>query len=140
MIKDIEFRGKTDDGEWVYGDLMKDPGGFCFIRHFDKFTPDGNEFLKLVQAETIGFHAGLKDKNGKKIFTGDILRFMDADTYSSESGFDWIDVSCVGYVSWDEDRIGLDLSNRASAEIYEIEFETSEVIGNVHDNPEMVKR
>lgn len=131
MIKDIEFRGKTDDGEWVYGDLMKDPGGFCFIRHFDKFTPGGSEFLKLVQANTIGFHTGLKDKNGKKIFTGDVAE----DGVGRQFLVDYSLKEAAFVFKWTRNMDRPILFNR-----FIPCQKPLAIIGNAHDNPEMVKR
>ena len=73
MKREILFRGKrTDNGEWVYGNLMDRDSIVGKIVYFDEgyFIP---EFWYKVNPETVGQFIGLTDKNGTKIFDGDII-------------------------------------------------------------------
>lgn len=78
---------------------------------------------------------GLKDKNGKLILENDIVAYLD--TYSTENG--WAEADCIGKVVWDDETLSFQVTNRLSAESYEVLDECS-VIGNIFDNPELLER
>ena len=142
-MREILFRGKrVDNGEWAYGSLILEKNGFD-ERLILAIISDADENETLVNPETVGQYTGLKDKNGTRVFEGDILHveqcgktgsritpvyfgeYIDAD-----SVFDnyW----CIGFYLKTPDgccTIGTLLSE---------EFEL-EVIGNIHDNPELTE-
>lgn len=131
-MREILFRGKRiDNGEWEYGlPSYDDDGNVEEIQVWDE--EDVNFYP--VDPETICQYTGLTDKNGKKIWEGDIVGYWD--TYSTENGLSEAD--CVGKVVWDDETMSFQVTNRLSAESYEVLDECS-VIGNIFDNPELLE-
>lgn len=137
------YRGKTKDGDWIEGGYLHqtDFYGDKVDRHFIIDGTDTQDYdigyEHEVDPETVGEWTGMKDKNGKRIFEGDIIGSMDGhDGYLSCEGY------IVGAVFWDDETLSWQVTNRIEAESYEIlasDNETLEVIGNIHDNPELVK-
>lgn len=130
-MREILFRGKrTDNGEWVYGyyvckkrPYFKDKGvnlEHFICRNLEIENGDCKQFVDtimtvhLVDSETIGQYIGETDTNGRKIFDGDIVW----NNYEEERGI----------VRWD-DNVDFD-------SIYGDELE---IIGNIYDNPELLK-
>lgn len=88
MNREIEFRGKrTLDNEWLYGYLVIDKKGIYDNEEDWYYIAGNSDAYCEVIPETIGQYTGLKDKNGKKIFEGDILKkqhYQDNKPYGNE--------------------------------------------------------
>ena len=121
MNREILFRGKrTDNGEWVEG---------LVARYNPKFDcaniVDGFESLVPVKTETVGQYTGLTDKNGKKIFEGDICKHRS--NYSGNTVISVVTYTDGQFLALVCENSGFELSEKL------------EVIGNIHDNPELVE-
>ena len=129
-MREILFRGKTKSGKWVYGWVFGEKAKSIIEIDTKYISEHGVEayYTSGVIPETVGQYAGLKDKNGKKIFEGDVLHW--------DSHWGWY----VGYENGAFRRIPLNDIQRMNWEHYPLEregVETWEVVGNVHDNPEL---
>lgn len=134
-MREILFRGKSiEDNKWVYGDLIREKKSFGKIcTRIYRTTNNGWELID-VDSKTVGHYTGLNDKNGNKIFENDIVAYWD--TYNTENGLS--EANCIGKVVWDDETISFQVTNRLSAESYEVLDECS-VIGNIYDNPELLE-
>ena len=129
MKREILFRGKrADNGEWVYGNLIDSDSIVGKIVDFDEeyFIP---EFWYKVDPETVGQFTGLADKNGTKIFDGDIVRFYD----------DSEDELTNGVVVFNADFCSFCVSMKGHEDIMLMAHWQYELIGNIHDNTELLK-
>ena len=129
-MREIKFRGKRKDNkEWVYGYLVLDGRErHCYIVFVDWLPEDNIDDVDYIEVykHTIGQFTGLYDKNGKEIYEGDII----------DTGYDkWIVKFGNGsfYATIPNTSFFLDLS-RETINYYEIK-----VIGNIYDNPELIK-
>ena len=143
-MREIIFRGKRkDNGEWVQGDLIAYETGEVAILE-QKFSKYGYEATEIsnrtrVNPETIGQYTGLTDKNGKKIFEGDIISIPFEEDRSP------YEENCVYYedgeVYFDNEHYGwfVKFFDGETLSIWEYTEVEIVVIGNIHDNPELLK-
>ena len=127
------FKAKRiDNGEWVQGALLLHDADTATI--FNQHPADGSLQGFEVDRNTACKCTGLTDKNGQKIWENDVVGFWD--TYSTENG--QAEADCIGKVVWDDETISFQVTNRLSAESYEVLDECG-VIGNIFDNPELLE-
>jgi phage uncharacterized protein TIGR01671 len=146
-MRDIKFRGKRiDNGEWVHGSLLSFTEGREFIgvsgARLDLFEHDFEhvESVRAVDPATVGQYTGLKDKNGVWIYEGDYLRA--GEKYKSWSGKDFGHLLLVEWRGTGFAHKVIDQYGDAQPTDYfapSVWSKQSEVIGNVHDNPELAK-
>lgn len=139
-MREILFRGKrVDNGKWIYGN-------YCYAELIDKSgyehviieQPAEGETQRVIP-ESVGQYTGLTDKNGTKIFEGDIISIpFEEDRSPWEKNCIYYENGevyfCAEHHGWyvrfyDYDTLSL----------WEYDDLDIEVIGNIHDNPELLK-
>lgn len=119
-MREIKFRGKNLKGEWMVGAYVPAMDDDSCDSIINAENPDG----RIVMSATVGQYTGLKDKYGKEIYEGDIVicryGYCGNPRYKTHE-----EVVAVSY------RQGI--HNIYSSDIYE-----SVIIGNIHDNPELM--
>lgn len=127
-MREILFRGKrVGFNEWIEGYYFQRKNNECVEGFVAAQMSECAAEFKPVYPETVGQYTGLTDKNGKKIFEGDIVRF--STPYCSYT-------APIVYQNgvWCADN-----KREASFTLYSIMKLTPEVIGNIHDNPELLE-
>ena len=135
MDREIKFRGKDiASNKWLFGDLRHHKDDMCIFEH-------GGNKGEQVKPETVGQFTGLKDKNGQEIYEGDVIKTA-------------FDTRAFGVVTWNEDGyffIDMDFGKHDNANceystlgrMLRVQIDGKpidiEIIGNIHENPELMK-
>jgi uncharacterized phage protein (TIGR01671 family) len=131
MDRIIKFRGvAVSSGEMVYGCLIKKR----YTAFADWMIEDENGLGSDVVTETIGQFTGLKDKNGKEIFEGDIVKCLTA-TIPEDKGF----VCQFKDYRWKFYNINFPDDDFYGTVNYNYIQQNCEIIGNIHQNEELIK-
>ena len=131
-MRETKFRGKRlDNGEWIEGDLLR------MLDHWFIFPDPAPEGIDkyAVDPATVGQYTGLKDKNGKEIYEGDVIRSPLSEDktrphrifyHTGNAAFmgALVDRKELCYLRFDQDWI------------YKFE---KEIIGNIHDHKYLLK-
>lgn len=159
MTREIEFRGLDLKGKWHYGDFLCDPNG-CRICYSVDIPPcmsdpggDTRFFQEHVDFKTIGQFTGILDCNNNRIYIGDIIN-QSIDAWVSGHPVNGDDEHFHGYAQgevvfhrrhgvclkkpfiWDDDT---DELNRISKGYITISSRRSGIVGNIHQNSELLK-
>ena len=136
MMREILFRSKRlDNGEWITGHLLKYEDGSARMvsSNTDIFCFEKDESIiqtvaHRVDPKTVGQYTGFVDKNGKKIFEGDIVSIYNSKAF-------------LFAVEWNNQYVLKCTSNGVSDNILNVieSPEDVEVVGNIYDNSELIK-
>ena len=145
--REILFRGKAinrdkgyhrtnyKNGDWVYGLVTR-----LYDERFENLPAEMTDTNGVsgieVDYKTVGQYTGLTDKNGVKIFEGDICKFKRFnDIYVGQIVFN---VKTASFVMWYSSTVGA-YGEKATHKMLLSVCDEIEVIGNIHDNPEILK-
>ena len=152
-MREILFRGQTRrygekvrmgdgqklPGHWVYGGVLQGAGSHSVVYGGENENDPAMGLDKwVVYTDTLGQFTGLTDKNGKKIFEGDIILFED-ESPSNYEYHDSTEMRC-GEIKFDDGQFYI--TNRIVVEMEDLLYYGTidvEVIGNIHDNPELLE-
>lgn len=145
-MRNILFRGKRlDNGEWMYGDLIENQGRFFIYHATSETTIEDNDDRRIVVAAfevdpaTVGQYTGLKDKKNKGVYEGDILLLSDGKSHSEDVV---VEHGLYGWTFYNPQTATFysDGSHTYIAvENCRFMFGTGVVIGNIHDDPDLLK-
>ena len=147
-MREIKFRAKQiNDNNWISGYGVIIGNGFCAIPYVVRGnTYDWKLTTITCDINTLGQYTGLKDKNGKEIYEGDILRSNEypfncdgVDNYYAE--IVWADNVCGFYrVTHKKPNSTVrGISHGNWSPLVEEDIKSFEIIGNIYDTPELIK-
>ena len=150
-MRTIKFRGKRiDNGEWVCGSLFNgaaptDNKPYSIILTDEKYDAEGHlpkdialgfhdDEVFIIETNSVGQFTGLTDKNGNEIYEGDIVKTKQFGKIHKEVNYAGYDIFEIQYINaqfmfFNEQR-----------QFYLHRNTLCEIIGNIHDNPELIKQ
>ena len=125
----FKFRGKrVDNGEWIYGDLLTSAGACCEISDWNTVAFSRYD----VNPDTVGLSTGHLDEKNIEVYEGDIVRCIDMDGEEYKTEVEFRDGAFTIMVN------GCDYDFTAIGWAIDVDVQEIYVIGNIHDNPELL--
>jgi len=130
--REIKVKGKSvSNGEWVYGGILRDTTDRVFIVPiFDSEFQPIEEIIVHVHTMSVGQHTGLKDKNRKEIYEGDIVKCLQ---------FDKIKIKGIIIYSTENNRYEV-LTDKIESFSTMAQCSCYEIIGNIFETPELLDK
>lgn len=132
MKRVIKFRGKRlEDGEWIYGYLADED----YINNINEITMPSEE----IDPDTVGQFTGLKDAKGNEIYEGDIMRTPNKHIIIVKFGYrEWIvqqdrTYDSIAAYGWIAEKV-----KDGFTDFLDNTIMRGEIIGNIHDNSELL--
>ena len=142
MNRVIKFRGKrVDNGEWVYGFVVVNKDGTIYIKDTDYNVNNGRIDIIPCQVDpsTVGQFTGLLDKDGKEIYEGDVIIAANGANHTILYG-KWRYPSHIDTDDLVDHGIGFNIGGiEPFGECVIGGGSLYQIIGNIHDNPELTK-
>lgn len=141
MNREIKFRGKSVDGVWRYGSLL-----CCGSDQPTRIVPCGfshNDRAIKVDENTVNQFTGLYDMCGNPIYEGDILRYPPRDEredneYTAFEVFYHDNDACDNHIGWQINRTHHHGAYQSPPPFMPRGTKRLIIIGNIHDNPELI--
>ena len=118
----IKFRAFLPVGEWIEPDEMEQKYEMVYDLAFEDYEPI-NDLLN--KCENLMQFTGIKDKNGKEVFEGDVVKTATGE---------------IAQVSWDDFFVGFTLKTISKWNPKSVWDDQVEIIGNVYENPELIEK
>jgi uncharacterized phage protein (TIGR01671 family) len=145
-MREIKFRGKRiDTGQWVYGHYFKSPltdensgakqeDGWFFLTGIERHCIEQDHVSIVIDPDTLGQFTGLKDKNGKEIYEGDIFPCLYAFDGCTEHVMvvEWNEKRAAFLPRWDYTKCQQKAVQKTMNDLPSLE-----IIGNIYENPEL---
>lgn len=139
-MRQIKFRGKRKDGVWVFGDFF-DTQHSTFCNYMPTIIENGGiapSDFHLVDPDTVYQFTGLVDRNGKEIYEGDIMGRLFDDYNENTIILYHKGILCAKPIGKDKFRPLNTFNDCGWVRVDEGYNYNFQVIGNIHDNPELL--